>query len=150
MQFLTRFLPSFLASWLLTFSLASLFHSQYVVNQLVSVGVAVKLSDRLSLTVDDWIGLLPTYGLIIAIALLIAFLIAGWLVKKLENYGVVLFVVAGIVAFVTALIAIESMMNIHIIAGARGWGFYMQLLAGASGGYVFAVMSKIRPASRQP
>jgi len=34
MPFLTRLLPSFLVSWLLTFTLASLFHSQYVVNQL--------------------------------------------------------------------------------------------------------------------
>lgn len=74
MNFLTRLLPSFLASWLLTFTLASLFHSQYVVNQLVNVGVVVGFSDRVSLTLDDWLGLLPTYGAIIAVALLIAFL----------------------------------------------------------------------------
>ena len=41
MSFLTRILPSFLVSWLFTFTLASLFHSQYVVNQLVNVGVVV-------------------------------------------------------------------------------------------------------------
>ena len=57
MSFLTRILPSFLVSWLLTFTLASLFHSQYVVNELVNVGVVVGFSDRASLTLDDWLGL---------------------------------------------------------------------------------------------
>ena len=33
-------------------------------------------------------------------------------------------------------------MNITIIAGARGWGFYAQLCAGAVGGYVFAKFIK--------
>lgn len=143
MQFLTRTLPSFLVSWLLTFTLASLFHSQYVVNQLVNVGVVVGFNDRVDLTFEDWLGLLPTYGAIIAIALSFAFLVTWFIAKKLKNQGVQLFVIAGVVAFATALIAIESIMNITIIAGARGWGFYAQLLAGAVGGYVFAKLAKV-------
>ncbi|WP_166109313.1 hypothetical protein [Pseudoalteromonas sp. Z9A5] len=143
MLFLTRILPSFLVSWLLTFSLASLFHSQYVVNQLVNVGVVVSLSDRINLTLDDWVGLLPTYGAIIAVALAIAFLVTVQLNKKVQKYSTLLFVFAGIVAFAIVLIAIESIMNIHIIAGARGWGFYAQLLAGAMGGFVFAKLTKV-------
>ncbi len=142
MQFLTRLLPSFLVSWLLTFTLASLFHSQYVVNQLVNVGVVVSFNDRLKLTLDDWLGLLPTYGAIIAIALSIAFLVTSLLHRKYNKYGTWLFVIAGIVAFAAVLVAIESIMNINIIAGARGWGFYAQLLAGAIGGYVFAILRK--------
>ena len=143
MLFLTRILPSFLVSWLLTFSFASLFHSQYVVNQLVNVGVVVSLSDRINLTLDDWVGLLPTYGAIIAVALAIAFLVTVQLNKKVQKYSTLLFVFAGIVAFAIVLIAIESIMNIHIIAGARGWGFYAQLLAGAMGGFVFAKLTKV-------
>ncbi|MGY8877170.1 MAG: hypothetical protein ACKVJ5_12690, partial [Pseudoalteromonas sp.] len=54
-----------------------------------------------------------------------------------------LFVIAGIVAFAIVLIAIESIMNIHIIAGARGWGFYAQLLAGAVGGFTFSQLFKV-------
>ncbi|WP_372860066.1 hypothetical protein, partial [Pseudoalteromonas sp.] len=108
MQFLTRILPSFLVSWLLTFTLASLFHSQYVVNQLVNVGVVVGFNDRVNLTFEDWLGLLPTYGAIIAIALSIAFLVTWLIAKKLKNQGIQLFVIAGVVAFATALIAIES------------------------------------------
>ena len=143
MSFLTRILPSFLVSWLLTFTLASLFHSQYVVNQLVNVGVVVLLSDRASLTLDDWLGLLPTYGAIIAVALAIAFFVTAKLNKKVQKYGTQLFIIAGIVAFAIVLIAIESIMNIHIIAGARGWGFYAQLLAGAVGGFAFSQLFKV-------
>lgn len=142
MQFLTRILPSFLVSWLLTFTLASLFHSQYVVNQLVNVGVVVGFNDRVNLTLEDWLGLLPTYGAIIAVALAIAFLVTWFIAKKMNKQGTQLFVIAGVVAFATALIAIESIMNITIIAGARGWGFYVQLCAGAVGGYVFAKFIK--------
>ncbi|WP_278381877.1 hypothetical protein [Pseudoalteromonas distincta] len=143
MSFLTRILPSFLVSWLFTFTLASLFHSQYVVNQLVNVGVVVGLSDRASLTFDDWLGLLPTYGAIIALALAIAFFVTAKLNKKVKKYSTQLFVIAGIVAFAIVLIAIESIMNIHIIAGARGWGFYAQLLAGAVGGFTFSQLFKV-------
>lgn len=53
-----------------------------------------------------------------------------------------LFIAAGVVAFAVALVAIESIMNITIIAGARGWGFYAQLTAGAVGGYVFGILTK--------
>lgn len=142
MQFLTRVLPSFLVSWLLTFTLASLFHSQYVVNQLVNVGVVVSFNERLTLTLDDWLGLLPTYGVIIAVALSIAFIVTSLIFKRYSNVGNWLFILAGITAFAVVLVAIESIMNINVIAGARGWGFYAQLLAGAVGGYVFALLSK--------
>ena len=100
------------------------------------------MSDRASLTLDDWLGLLPTYGAIIAVALAIAFFATAKLNKKVQKYGTQLFVIAGIVAFAIVLIAIESIMNIHIIAGARGWGFYAQLLAGAVGGFAFSQLFK--------
>ncbi len=119
-----------------------MFHSQYVVNQLVNVGVVVGFNDRVNLTLEDWLGLLPTYGAIIAVALAIAFLVTWFIAKKMNKQGTQLFVIAGVVAFATALIAIESIMNITIIAGARGWGFYAQLCAGAVGGYVFAKFIK--------
>lgn len=99
-------------------------------------------NDRVNLTLEDWLGLLPTYGANIAVALAIAFLVTWFIAKKMNKQGTQLFVIAGVVAFATALIAIESIMNITIIAGARGWGFYAQLCAGAVGGYVFAKFIK--------
>ena len=159
MGFVTRYFPSFFVSWLLTFSLASLFHSQYIVNQLTNIDIAVSWQDRIGLTLDDWLGLLPTYGVIIALALLLAFLFTGWLVKRFEGYfgnrqstkqakikpyRTILFAGAGIIALVIVLTAIGSIMNIHLIAGARGWGFYLQLLAGGAGGLLFGKATGFR------
>ena len=138
MQIRKRLLFSFFVSWLFSFSLASLFHSQYVVNQLVNIDIKVSLIERIGLTLDDWIGLLPTYGLIIAIALVLAFLVARLVVKKVPNYRMYIYAASGVTAFACVLLAIESIMHINIIAGARGWGFYLQLLAGGLGGFIFA------------
>ncbi|NVK24302.1 MAG: hypothetical protein HWE10_05195 [Gammaproteobacteria bacterium] len=141
MRFLSRVLPSFLVAWLISFTLASLFHSQYVVNQLVNVDIDVTILQRLNLMWDDWVGLLPTYGSIIAIAFIIAFSIATWLLNKLPQFRYLIFILAGIIAFLTVLLSLNSVMNMHLIAGSRGWGFYTQLLAGALGGYSYIKLS---------
>ena len=140
MHFLKRILPSFLASWLIAFTLASLFHSQYVVNQLMSVGVVIELSDRIKLSIDDWLGLLSTYGIVLIIALALAFLITAYLVKRVKAFAHILFSLAGVTALAVVLLLMQSFMNIHIIAGARGFGFYAQLLAGAVSGFIFSFL----------
>ena len=148
MQFLTRYLPPFLLTWLVTFSLASLFHSQFNVNQLVDVGVKINVLDRVSLTIDDWVGLLPTYGIIIAIGLLLGFTIAGLLLKRLNGSRFTLFLIAGATTFVVMLLAMQPIMNITLIAGAREAGFYAQVLAGALGGALFARLTKASSTKR--
>lgn len=149
MRFLKQSVLPFFISWLITFLLASLFHSQYIVNQLVNVGVVIKFNDRVDLTLHDWIALLPTYGIIIAIVFLIAFTVTAFIIKKFKQLHIQLFIVAGVVSFALMLIAIESLMNINIIAGARGWGFYAQLFAGAMGGLAFGKLSEVKHNQRQ-
>lgn len=140
MLVLTRLVPLFLIAWLLSFTLASLCHSLYVVNQLVNVGIEVSFDDSARLITDDWLGLLTTYGAIIAIAFALAFWCASYLNNKVKQPTQWVFALAGTGAMAIVLIAIESIMNINIIAGARGWGFYAQLLTGAAGGFVFATL----------
>lgn len=101
----------------------------------------VPLGDRLNIMAQDWLGMTTTYGVIIAVALAIAFTVANWLSKKYAISRDVWFTFAGIAALATVLIAFELIMKINVIAGARGWGFYTQLLAGAAGGFVFSKVS---------
>lgn len=126
----------------MTFTFASVLHSQFVVNELVAVGVKVSGMDRLSLSIDDWVGLLPTYGIIIAVGLLVAFLICGGVFRKALVLDSVkrtfTWSLAGTAAIAVILLAMQPIMNITLIAGAREWGFYAQLIAGALGGFVFA------------
>ncbi|WP_372765951.1 hypothetical protein [Pseudoalteromonas sp.] len=143
MLLLTRLLPSFFVAWLLSFSLASLFHSLYVVNQLVNVGILVTFNDRVHLIIADWQGLLLTYGAIIAVAYALAFWLANRINHNVNQQKELIYLLAGLGAIAIVLIASESIMHVHIIAGARGWGFYAQLLSGAVGGLLFARISAV-------
>ena len=58
-----------------------------------------------------------------------------------------IYVIAGAAAIAVALSAMAAVYNITPIAGARSWlGFMAQMAAGAVGGYVFALISRMRMA----
>ncbi len=144
-DFLIRYIPSFLLAWLVAFSIASVSHTQFIVNGLTSVHADISFAQRLSMTSHDWLGLYKGYGLFIAIGLLIAFVVAAILIyfarKKFTNPERILYPLAGACALATILLSMEYLFNVVAIAGARGWGFYGQLVAGALGGWMFFKMT---------
>ena len=90
---------------------------------------------------DDWLGLLPTYGVIIGIGLLLAFIACNLLLRKRQySYGinVLLYALAGAFSLCVMLVSMQPIMDITLIAGARGNGIYAQMLAGFFGGIMFA------------
>lgn len=121
-----------------TLLLASLFHTQFVLHELVSLGITIEFSTRVSASIDDFLGLIPLYGSIVAIALLLGFS-ATKLLHKLTNKTVLwLYPVAGFVALITVLMAMQPIMDITFLAGARSmFGKMCQGLAGMFGGFVF-------------
>lgn len=144
-------LVRFLCAWLTTFLFASLFHTSSVLYRLTQLDIRITPSMWLSTVVKDVLGLLPTYGAIIAIALLIGFVITNPLAKKLTlpsahkqnphtRLLLGLYALSGATALATALIAMYPILNVTLIAGARGYtGFALQCLAGAMGGLAFAL-----------
>ena len=123
------------------FVLASLLHSQFVMAELTSVGVDINFNDKLSMSFDDLVGLSPTYGVVIAISLLLAFSISTLLLKRLTVSPSILYFVRGGLGVTTALIAMHPILDITLIAGARSvFGFACQSLAGAIGGWVFSCL----------
>jgi hypothetical protein len=121
------------------FVLASLFHSQFVMSELTSVGVNISFNDRLSMSLDDLIGLYPSYAIVIAISLLIAFSVVTLLLKFTKLPSSVMYFVGGGLGITTALLAMHPILDITLIAGARStFGFVCQALAGALGGWVFS------------
>lgn len=136
MTFLKR-LFHFLIAVLVCFLIASIAHSQFVVQALIDVGVDVALADRVSMTISDLWGLLPGYGAIIAAAFLVGFLIINginhYLFPVPYAYGV-----AGGLAIIVALLAMHPIFNVTLIAGARSdLGFASQVVAGIVGGLVY-------------
>ncbi|MBN7818725.1 hypothetical protein [Bowmanella yangjiangensis] len=144
----TRFLIiRFLLAWLGCFSLASLMHSQFVLAGLTGQGIQIALTDRLQMSLSDWWGLLPTYGLIIAIGLLLAFSIAGWLSRRFSINAVFLYPLAGFVTLLCIHLAMQPIMDITLIAGARGaLGLLTQAATGLAGGWIFAKFRNLRQA----
>lgn len=106
--------------------------------ELSSVGVNISFNDRLSMSLDDLIGLYPTYGMIIAFSLLLAFGVSTLLAKRFKIPSSVIYITGGGLGIATALLAMHPLLDTTLIAGARStFGFICQSLAGAMGGWVF-------------
>ncbi|XOV80747.1 MAG: hypothetical protein ACFHVJ_07320 [Aestuariibacter sp.] len=137
MAFLKLTIRFFMAV-LVCFMLASIFHSQFVLIELLKLGVNIPVGDWISMTISDLLGLLPGYGGIITIALLLAFLIMQAIHKWLINLPDWRYPMAGFLALTTALLAMQPLLGVTLIAGARTeLGFFSQCLAGAIGGLFF-------------
>ncbi len=145
LQVIFRVLLAFLASVIVTFVFASVFHTQNVLASLQELGVEISPSTRLSTTFRDMVGLASLYALMISIALLIGFIIAFVLKRLLTPLAPIAYPLAGAVAIGTMLWLMNIQFNATPIAGARGFiGFSLQMLAGALGGLVFALLPRQR------
>ncbi|WP_299083982.1 hypothetical protein [uncultured Paraglaciecola sp.] len=142
-KFFLRLCSHFLVAVIFAFVLASLFHSQFVMAELTQIGVEISLNDRLSMSLDDLLGLCPTYGVVIALSFCIAFIVANLIVKRVSLSPYILYALAGGTGVSIALLAMQPILDITLIAGARStFGFACQSLAGAIGGGVFTYLRK--------
>jgi hypothetical protein len=144
-KYLLRLCTHFLVAVIFAFFLASLLHSQFVIAELIKVGVEVSFTDRLSMSFDDLLGLTPTYSIVIAISFLLAFSVAGLLGKYLQVNKLFLYGLAGGLSIAVALLAMYPILEITLLASARSsFGFACQCVAGAVGGGIFAHLRKNR------
>ena len=146
------FMFQLLVATIVTFLIASALHTQSVLSGLISVGAEIPLSLRIKTVFVDFAGLLPTYGVIVFVGMLIAMSVALLIANKLlsarhanihqspyQSSQLWLFSLAGAAAVFTLLSAMHPILDVSIIAGARGLsGLLTQSIAGAIGGLVFA------------
>ncbi|RMA82552.1 hypothetical protein [Umboniibacter marinipuniceus] len=132
---------AFLTSTLVTFILASLFNTQFVIAGLESVNVVVPFSDRARMSWLDLQGLAFTYGIVILIGLLLAFWFMSF-VNRFKALPKLWFPLGGAIAFIVMIAAMEPLLGVTLITGARtllGWA--AQCAAGALGGLVFSYLN---------
>ncbi|MDO6565669.1 hypothetical protein Q4561_01230 [Alteromonas sp. 1_MG-2023] len=141
------FIKSFLPAWLATFLVASGLHTFQVLKALSNLGVAILPSEWLSTALKDVVGLLPTYGIIIAVALLLAFGVVTIIRKYAIKHDITkprfitLTSVAGASSIAVALLAMQPILNVTLIAGARGYdGFLLQCFSGLFGGFIYGLL----------
>jgi hypothetical protein len=140
-------LSAWLISGLVSFTLASIAHTQTVLNRLSELGVALPISTRIETTVIDWLGLATGYLPIILLGLSLGFSIMGFVNRWLRWPHTLVFGIAGAIA----LFAIHSLMfpifNVTLIAGARSaFGMSLQIMAGLIGGVIYAHLRNKRSA----
>ncbi len=138
------FIKHRLLPWLLAatagFVVASVSHSQAVLYRLTALGIEIPLAVRLQSTWNDLVGLSPAYWPIIGVGLAIALPCAGWLSGRWPSLRLGLFMLAGFTAMAAILLSMQPIMEITVVAGARGaLGMLAQCLSGAIAGAVFAL-----------
>lgn len=134
-----RLVLHFAIAALLTFVLASLAHSQQVLSRLMALGIDVTAPVYLSSSIDDLIGLLPGYGPVIAIAMLLGWSVGALIKRYATKVSGYIYPLTGALAMLVMHLAMYPLLNVTLIAGARGsTGLLLQCLAGLVGGYLFS------------
>ncbi len=142
MRFL-RWVVCAVISAALGFFFASILHTQSVLAKLSEINVTIPIAERFSATWHDLLGMAPSYGLVILVALILAFSITDFINRKLKISSHILYPIAGGVGFLVMLLAMQPLLNVTLIAGARGaMGFSLQVFAGVVAGMCFASLRK--------
>ncbi len=132
-----RLFGRFLMAVLVTYIIASVSHTYFVLNGLVSVGVNIDLSSRVSTSLSDIFGLVAYAG-IIALGFLIGFGVMGLIRRFYKLLPPWVYPLAGILAMLCIHIAMFPIFEVTLIAGARTTlGLVAQCAAGMVGGWVF-------------
>jgi hypothetical protein len=106
---------------------------------------AIPFADRISWAAHDLFGMFLPYSAVTSIALLVAFLIAGGLVR-FTGFRMIVFGLAGALALFVLFTVMKSVLGTVGIFGARGpTGLAAQMAVGAIAGVLFARLT--RPAN---
>jgi hypothetical protein len=103
--------------------------------------LAIPFTDRITWVGHDLVGIFPLYCPVTAIALLVAFLIAGAL-ARFTGLRSIVFALAGALALFTLFTTLRTTLGTVGIFGARGpAGFAAQMAVGALAGLLFAKLT---------
>ncbi len=141
-----RLAAAFVGAAAVTFGLATMFYTHQVLEKRAAIGLeftpAQKYSNYLDNLVGFAIGTVPSYGMILVIALLIGFVVAAGVKRVLVPLAPIAYPLAGAAAIFVMLWAVETFVakGSGAFEGASGpVGIALQCFAGFIGGVVFAL-----------
>jgi hypothetical protein len=148
MHILPRALLAYLAAFLACYLVAIVFATTANLVNLSQIGARFGVGDVVRTYLFDLWGMTPQwgelarYGNVMLIGFAIAFPVAAALRfgALRAGAGIVapwLYPLAGAVAIGTGLTLMFNQYEVTAVAGARGFGFWAQCLAGGLGGFVF-------------
>lgn len=140
-----RILVAWLAAVVAATVAGSLIQSQFALAAIGRIHEPVAWRDRLAVYGHDLVHFAPLWGAIVALGLLIAFAVAGWFGRYRPAWRWTLFPLAGLLAVLTALLVMQAMLPVTLIAAARsGLGLLLLCLGGALGGAVYLTVAPYR------
>lgn len=144
-----RLMLAFLMAVVVTSALAAAASTQFVLAELMRLGIEIDIGDRLRMTGQDVIGMGQTFVPVVAAGFLVAFAVAALVIRYLlPGWAVLGYTLAGFTAILAIILIMISVFGLVPIAGARSiGGMLAQCLAGAAGGYVFARIFCFRAAT---
>ncbi len=135
---------AFAASAAVTYTLSAIFYTQQVLAKQFAIGAVYSLEQQASAYVQNFIGLAPAFGVVLAIALLLGFIVSAIVKRIIRPLAPIAYPVAGAAAVFTAIWLIDNTLGkggAGAIGGARdALGLGLQCLAGFAGGVVFSLL----------
>ena len=136
---MTRRIATFVGAVLATYVVAAVLASNSAISNVIAMGLPVDFGKRLEVIGHDILGMTTSYLPLIAVAFLLAFLVAGLLVRNRPTLRIAIYVLAGSIAVVCIHVGLKMAFDITPVAAARTTvGLSLQAMAGAFGGYLFA------------
>ena len=133
-----KIVGGFIAAVVATYVLGAIFVSQGNISSVVAMGFDVTLGDRLNAAIHDMTHMYDIYLPVVTIGLLIAFLVAGLIVRFVPNLRLIGFVSAGVVGLIALHVIAKAVLGVSGIAPTRELvGLLAQGLAGGFGGWVY-------------
>ena len=122
---------------------AVLTYSQLNLNRLIELGAPIGSSQRLFALTHDVLSMASAYLPILAVALLVAFVLAAPVARRLPRFRSVGFAFAGAVSVYAVILLLLLLFGTHGITVTRTLpGLISQCMAGALGGYIFAALTR--------
>ncbi len=142
MHAIGRFIIAYIIAWIIFDGLGIIASSLFTIRELTAMDVDVPFMLIVQTILHDIVHMTPLFGSIFGIGLLIAFLLAGQVIKLLD-FPPIIYSLAGFCAIVIALAALKISFNVMPIAAARHWdGFLVLAFIGALSGLSFAYMRR--------
>ena len=133
---------AFFVAVIATYTVGTITYSQLNLAQLIEMGIDIAFGTRVDTAGHDFLSMTSIYLPAMTFALLLGFLVASLVVKIVPQLRYLGFVVGGAVALLAMNLALTEVAGgIHGLAVTRtGMGLLSQCLAGAIGGYAFALV----------
>lgn len=133
-----RIVLAYIAATAVAYALASAFFTQRVLAG--GMGAYYTPAQQAQTYYENFLGLAPAYGVVVAVALLLGFVVAAGVKRIVKPLAPIAYPVAGAAAIFAALWLIEYFKGAGALSGAKdALGVGLQCLAGLVGGVVFAL-----------